>query len=82
MVFPTASFLFPTFLSKQTELKKISPKGAKNAKNFSCFSFARFATLREKNKIQINFATKDTNSKTKTLRFKTRLDVIRYQLLG
>jgi len=37
MVFPTASFLFPTFLSKQTELKKISPKGAKNAKYFFCF---------------------------------------------
>jgi hypothetical protein len=29
------------------ESKKISRKGAKNAKNFSCFSFARFAALRE-----------------------------------
>jgi len=42
-------------------------KGAKNAKNFSCFSFARFAALREKIKIQKNFTTKDTNFRTKKL---------------
>jgi len=46
-----------------TGTKKISRKGAKNAKNFSCFSFVRFsrpvapadgtgAALRGKNKIQ------------------------------
>jgi len=41
MVFPTASFLFPTFLSEQTELKKISPitQRHKDRQGFFLFSF-------------------------------------------
>ncbi|MAF32564.1 MAG: hypothetical protein CL941_01110 [Desulfobacter sp.] len=60
MVFPTASFLFPTFLSEQTELKKNSPitQRRKERRGFLCFP------LCEKNKIEKYVDTQHENFRT------------------